>query len=110
MLNTTPLYRIFLMFEWGGGCLWCGNEVTLEKFDVGSLAEVLPLSTSIREQLDKLSAWHDQALNWSNPADVSPWNEDEFELFENAANAMRVQLQAELGADFEFVYVPLGKS
>ena len=34
----------------------------------------------------------------------------EFELFENAANAMRVQLQAELGADFEIVYVPLGKS
>lgn len=28
------LYKVRLMFEWGGGCIWCGNDAALERFDL----------------------------------------------------------------------------
>ncbi|MPT17790.1 MAG: hypothetical protein E2579_08535 [Pseudomonas sp.] len=40
----SEVFRIRLMFEWGGGSLWCGNEAALKQFDVGPIEEILPLS------------------------------------------------------------------
>ena len=99
-------YRIRLMFEWGGGSLWCGNEAASRKFDVGPVEDKLPLSNTVLERLNALSQWHDTALNWEYPPDPGPWDPDEYAKFEAEALAFLSELQAELGPDFEVVYEP----
>ncbi|WP_240221588.1 hypothetical protein [Rheinheimera hassiensis] len=98
------IYKVRLMFEWGGGCIWCGNDAALEKFDVGPIEEKISLSEATLQELDILSTWHDKALNWEYPPDPSPWSQAEFKEFEAAALAMRAKLQAELGPGFEVIY------
>ncbi|MCC5884775.1 MAG: hypothetical protein JJU25_19320 [Halomonas sp.] len=98
------IYKVRLMFEWGGGCIWCGNDAALERFDVGPIEEKISLSEATLQELDILSIWHDKALNWEYPPDPSPWSQAEFKEFEAAALAMRAKLQAELGASFEVIY------
>lgn len=100
------LYKIRLMFEWGGGCIWCGNEAALKRFDVGPIEEKLSLPEIIIQELQTLSTWHDKALDWDYPPDPSPWSQEEFQEFEVAAQSMLTKLQIELGADFEVVYEP----
>ncbi|MBY5926939.1 MULTISPECIES: hypothetical protein [unclassified Halomonas] len=100
-------YELFLMFEWGGGCLWCGNDIAREKFDVGPLEETLILADEILRELDELSRWHDTALDWEYPPDPSPWNEEEFMAFDKAAYMMVEKLKAELGPEFVVTYKPL---
>lgn len=101
------LYTIRLMFEWGGGCIWCGNDAALERFGVGPIEERLSLSEETLRELGILSTWHDKALNWDYPPDPSPWSQEEFEDFEAAALAMRAKLQTELGVCFEVIYEPV---
>lgn len=62
-------YRVRLMFEWGGGCLWCGNNIARDKFSVGPIEERLPLSNEVQAMLNELSQWHDTSLNWDYPPD-----------------------------------------
>lgn len=102
------IYRIRLMFEWGGGCLWCDNEAAREKFDVGAIEDALSLSQPTREELREMSAWHDGALDWQDPAGPSPWSQEELDRFELAARKLKSKLETELGPEFEIVYVPLG--
>lgn len=104
----SPVYRLRLMFEWGGGCLWCANDAAREKFDVGSIEDALPLSASTQKELQELSAWHDQALDWTNPAGASLWGQDDFDRFDLAAQEMKSKLEVELGPQFEIAYVSLG--
>jgi hypothetical protein len=96
------------MFEWGGGCVWCGNEATYTLYDVGNIEDKLPISESLRTEFLRLSVWHDKALDWSNPTAPGPWGQEEFERFDRAAIAAATQLQNELGSDYEVVYVQLG--
>jgi len=100
-------YRIRLMFEWGGGTLWCGNEAALERFDVGPIEERLPLSPETRRALDELSLWHDRSLDWDDPTAPSPWTAEEDARFDEAAEELRATIQSELGPKFEVVYRPL---
>jgi hypothetical protein len=67
-----PRYAIRLMFEWGGGCLWCGNDAAREAFDVGPIDDRLPLSPETRRRLDEISAWHDTSLDRDDPAGPGP--------------------------------------
>jgi hypothetical protein len=99
-------YLSRLMFEWGGGCLWCGNDAALDRFDVGPIEDQVPLSPETRWQLNALSTWHDQSLNWHYPPDPGPWSADEYERFELAATQVLATIRAELGPDFEVVYEP----
>jgi hypothetical protein len=103
-----PTYVVRLMFEWSGGCLWCGNDAARKKFDVGPIEGVLPLSEATRAELVELSEWHDGALNWASPQDPSPWSAEEFQRFEVAAQDIKSKLERELGPEFEIVYVRLG--
>lgn len=96
------------MFEWGGGCIWCGNDAALEKFDVGPIEDVLPLSEAIKSELQAMTEWHDKALDWRYPPDPSPWSEEEFNRFDVAANAIKSKLELELGPEFEVAYERLG--
>jgi hypothetical protein len=100
-------YRIRLMFEWGGGCLWCDNDAALAAFGVGSIEDRLPLSEQTRQRLDVLSEWHDQALNWKYPPDPGPWTPEEYAQFEEAAQVILGVIRAELGNAFEVIYTPL---
>ena len=100
-------YRVRLMFEWGGGCVWCGNEAALSEFDVGSIECKLPLSESLLARLGELSKWHDGALDWDYPPDPSPWSTEERSRFESEATTAFESLKVELGDQFEVVYEPL---
>ena len=98
---------IRLMFEWGSGCLWCGNEAARATFDVGPIEDRLPLSVTTRQRLIELTQWHDTSLNWNYPADPGPWTTEEYGKFEAAAKEILARIQAELGSDFTVVYEPV---
>jgi len=95
------------MFEWGGGCLWCGNNIARDKFSVGPIEERLPLSNEVQSMLNELSQWHDTALNWDYPPDPGPWNADDYARFDEAAAKLLISIQQELGEEFEVVYEKL---
>lgn len=102
-----PRFRVKLMFDWGGGCLWTGNDAALAAFDVGAIEDILPLSDETRRRLDELSAWHDTSLNWDYPPDPGPWTPEEEARFERAAAEILEQIRAELGPEFQVDYKPL---
>ncbi len=104
---TRARYLIRLMFEWSGGCLWCGNDAAREQFDVGPIENRLPLSVETRQRLENLSRWHDTALNWDHPSAPSPWTAEDRAHFEQAVHAVLAVLRSELGPVFEVVYEPL---
>jgi hypothetical protein len=95
------------MFEWGGGCLWCGNDAARAQFDVGPIEDRLPLSSQTRRRLHELSEWHDQSLNWAYPPDPGPWTAEEYARFEQAVQELLVVIQSELGPTFQVVYTSL---
>jgi hypothetical protein len=102
-----PRYAIRLMFEWGGGTLWCGNDAARDAFDVGPIEDVLPISPGLRERLEELSVWHDTALDWDDPAGPSPWPSGEDARFDAAAAEILERVRTELGPDFTVEYTPL---
>ena len=99
-----PRYAIRLMFEWGGGCLWCGNGAARETFGAGPIEDRLPLSPETRARLDELSVWHDTSLDWDDPAGPDPWPAEEHARFEQAAVEILEIVRAELGSDFAVAY------
>jgi hypothetical protein len=104
----TSRFRVHLMFEWGGGCLWCANDAAHEAFGMGPIEDRLPISDQSKRRLLELVAWHDTALNWDYPPDPGPWSEKEHASFEAAAHEILKQLQSELGQTSDIVYTPLG--
>jgi hypothetical protein len=100
----TPRYVLRLMFEWGGGTLWCGNDAALAAFDVDYVEDKLPLSDELRDRLEELSRWHDTSLDWNDPAGPGPWSAEENERFEQAASDVLERLRAHLGPDFRVEY------
>ena len=101
-------YRLRLMFEWGGGCIWAGDDTTRDKYGVGPIEDSLSLTDATRKKLADITAWHDLSLNWEYPPDPGPWNAHEYERFEVTALAMRDHLQSELGDGFFIEYKRLG--
>ncbi|MHC8343692.1 hypothetical protein [Pseudomonas sp. RT6P73] len=100
-------FVIRLMFEWGGGVLWCGNEAAREQFSVGPIEDQLPLTDKTRTSLNELTRWHDTSLNWDYPPDPGPWESEEYTRFDSAAHALLATIQIELGSNFEVVYEKL---
>jgi hypothetical protein len=97
------------MFEWGGGCLWPGNDATYERFGVGVLDDEVGLSERVLARLAELAEWHDGALDWSDPAGPSPWSAEDFNRFDAAAEEVIELIRSELGAEFDVVYEQLGR-
>lgn len=98
------MYKLKLMFEWGGGAIWCANNEAIKKYDVGSIEQKLPLSKEILEELHYLSELHDEALNWEYPPAPSPWTKAQFESFESQALEILHKLRVELGSKYEIQY------
>jgi hypothetical protein len=88
------------MFEWGGGCLWGGNDAAYDAFDVGPIEDELPLSNATRQRLEELSVWHDTALDWDDPAGPGLWTPEEYDKFHQAAVEILDTIRSELGPDF----------
>jgi hypothetical protein len=103
-LPAAPRYRLRLMFEWGGGCLWTGNDAALAAFDVDYIEDKLPLSDQTRRRLEELSVRHDTSLDWDDPAGPGPWTPGEYEDFERAAAEVLETVRGELGPDFQVDY------
>lgn len=102
--GPAPRFRLRLMFEWGGGSLWCGDQAALDAFGVGHVEDALPLSAETLGRLEELSAWHDTSLDWDDPAGPGPWTPGEYEDFERAAAEVLEIVRAELGPDFRVDY------
>ncbi|HEX6373061.1 MAG TPA: hypothetical protein VF006_29330 [Longimicrobium sp.] len=99
-----PRYHVRLMFEWGGGSLWCGNQAALDAFDVGPVEDRLPLSDEILQRLEQLSVWHDTSLDWDDPGGPRPWPPDEYARFDREAAEILERIRAQLGPDFSVDY------
>lgn len=97
-------YKIRLMFEWGGGCIWCDNDAVREKFECGPIEELLPIPESLKSELADMTAWHDKALNWNDPSSPRLWTKDEEEKFDNAVKSIKERLETELGSEYEVTY------
>ncbi len=98
---------IRLMFEWGGGALWGGDDAARARFDVGPLDDGLDLPEALRARVDALSARHDTALDWNAPGGPGLWTARQTAAFDADAEALRRDLSAALGPEIEVVYVPL---
>lgn len=102
-------FAIRLMFEWSGGCLWCADETARARFGVGPIEHRLNLDQADLDRLDALSRWHDRALDWSDPAGPSPWDDSEFDRFDAAAIELLERLRTALGDEFDVTYTELGR-
>jgi hypothetical protein len=115
MLNTleltgpivTSIYRIKLLFDWGGGAIWADSDMARARFGVGPIEDQLGLSPALHERLDTLSAWHDGALDWNDPTGNSPWTAEERVRFDQAARLTMRDICRELGPTLDLHYVPL---
>ena len=101
-------YKLKLMFEWGGGTIWCDDDAASDRFGVGPIEKSLPLSAATRKELEDMTAWHDTSLDWDHPPNPSPWSEEERARFDQAAAQMLQTVRNELGDGFEIRYEPMG--
>lgn len=97
-------WHLKLMFEWGGGCLWCDNAAARDVFGVGPVEERLGLSGALLSRLNNLSRKHDTALNWQSPIEPGPWTPEDHAAFEASVEPVLTRLEEELGPHFRVRY------
>lgn len=101
-----PKYSMRFFFDWGSGvCLWANNKDTKERFDDYPInGDLLPITDDLKTELDKLIYWHDEALNWDDPAGDLLWSEEQIRVFTAEAKKVYIRLCEELGRDYEIIY------
>lgn len=101
---SEPTYELRYFFEWGGGCLWPGDDAARRDFDLGPYDLLdpcpLPLSLAILVRCRELAEWHDTSLNWDYPPDPGPWRQPECNRFNAAAAELLADIRRELGPAF----------
>jgi hypothetical protein len=104
-MRSETQYTLRFFFEWGGGCLWPGDDATRRDFDLGpyDLLEPcpLPLSAEVLAQCRRLAAWYDTSLNWDYPPDPGPWRQAECERFNLAVSELLTHIRRELEPVFQ---------
>ena len=100
------MYKLKFMFDWGSGaCLWSTNDAAVDKFgDYPVITDVLPISQELKAELEHLIDWHDEALNWDDPAGDLLWSESQIQEFMTAAKKSYLALCDALGADYEIEF------
>jgi hypothetical protein len=100
-------YVLCFFFEWGGGCLWPGNEAAYRDFELGPydlcVPCPLPLSATVLERCRRIAEWHDSSLNWDYPPDPGPWRQPECDRFNAAAEDLLADIRRELGPEFKVI-------
>src|SRR5262249_20406678 len=100
-------YVLRFFFEWGGGCLWAGNEAAVRDFGFGplDLREPCPLSLSAvtLSECQPLAGWHDTSLNWDYPPNPGPWRQHECDRFNAETARLLTAIQSELGPAFQVI-------
>ena len=74
--------------------LWTGAEGPAD-------LDRLPISPSLRAELDSLAAQYDESMNWDYPPDPGPWREARCARFNADVRAVLARLRAELGPGWE---------
>ncbi len=99
-------YKMKFMFDWGSGiCLWSTNDATKIKFGNYPISTSdLPISSSLKEELDKLIEKHDEALNWDDPNGDMLWDDNQVKMFLKSAEDSYKKLCEELGTDYEIEF------
>lgn len=100
-------YVLRFFFEWGGGCLWPGNDAAYQDLKLGPYDLLdscpLPLSAATRDRCRRMAEWHDTSLNWAYPPDPGPWRQPECERFNAAVAELLADIRRELGSEFDVV-------
>jgi hypothetical protein len=103
-MSSTEKYKLRFFFEWGGGCLWSGDEAATRDFGYGPLDTAdtkLPLSAETVRRCREVADWHDTSLNQAYPLDPGPWRQPECDRFNEAVKHLLGRIRAELGDRFE---------
>jgi hypothetical protein len=99
-----PNYKLRYFFDPGAGvCLWAGNDNARERFGYPVDPGGLPLCENTQRQIFYVIAWYDTSIDWSDPAGPSPWDLDERQRFNAAAQRLLGLLRTELGNEFDLV-------
>jgi hypothetical protein len=115
---SNPTYRLRFFFDYNcGGCLWCDNDASYQKFDVGVLdGEIydlngnlvqeakIKLPSLIRQRVLELDKLYSEGVNWNDPGGHSLWDKAQWESFHEKARDLHRQISLTLGNDFEIVY------
>ena len=97
--------RARFFFDWGSGlCLWAVNDATRGRYGYPIDHHDLGLPADLVDEIDRLEAWRNTALNWNYPPDPGPWRESECEAFNAAVVATFDELQEALGPQWELIY------
>ncbi|WP_206664056.1 hypothetical protein [Thermomonospora catenispora] len=98
--HAMPSARFF--FDAGsGGILWGATPEDSEEWGYPIDLSLLPISQSLRAELEHLVAWYDTSLNRDYPPDPGPWGEEERARFDEAVRRALERLRAELGPSWE---------
>lgn len=99
----TEKYVIHYWFEWGGQCLWGGDERTKAKYGYAIDTDKLPLSDQTKKLMYEVGKFHDTSLNWNDPMAPSPWGkEDEAKFLKSRLELLEI-LRREIGDQFEIL-------
>jgi hypothetical protein len=115
---SNPTYRLSFFFDYNSrGCLWCDNEASYQKYDVGVLdSEIydlngnivqdakIKLPSFIRQRVLELDKLYSESLNWIDPGGQSLWDKVQWERFYEQTRDLHKEISLALGDDFEIVY------
>ncbi len=99
-------YTMKFMFDWGSGvCLWSTNQAAKARYDYPVFSSQLPVSDELKENLEQLLDWHDEALNWDEPNSNLLWSDEQINYFLSVSRKIYEQLCKELGSDYDIEFI-----
>ena len=117
--NSKPIFRLSFFFDYlSQSCLWCDNDASCEKFDVGPIDATffdkngnitrepkIKLPTILREKVNYLSNLFDSSLNWDDPREPEPtWTNEKQNEFNIKSKELHSEISNFLGDDYEIIY------
>ncbi len=100
-------YQLRFFFDYGaGGCLWAGDNLTMEAFGLGPIDEEIAnktgkLSAELLREIEKLDERHADYLNKDYPPDPSLWRQSDCNDFNEKVDSLLSNLTQQLSTDFE---------
>jgi hypothetical protein len=103
----SPKPLLAFWWEWGTGSpFWASNDAAFAQFDVGPIEPAtLGLPDGVVAELERVSVWHDSALNWKEPNCPGPWRQDECDRFNADSRAIFERCAALLEGRIDLKYV-----